>query len=179
MLVGGPLLASREGGISTVTDYICPQNSVPSGDSNGDVVKSESHLGICPWLRGSKSVLGLVNAHFYMISPIGHGPRFARKEPFRSSHAGRESLTNLLGAAWTSSESRMHVQRCDVATTSPSPTPRRLPHGRHERRSGQARAATGPRRCTIRVTPGGPQAVWAYMEHMRRQFGANNETFRL
>ena len=54
-------------------------------------------------------------------------PRFARKEPLRGPHAGRESLTNLLGAAWTPSESRMHVPRCDVATTSPVPPPRRLP----------------------------------------------------
>ena len=93
-----------------------------------------------------------------MISPIGHGPIFARKQPLRGPHAGREPLTNLLGAAWTSSESRMHVQRCDVATTSPSPTPRRLRptrHGRQERRSGQARVATRPWRCTVARWPSG------------------------
>ena len=91
-----------------------------------------------------------------MISPIGHRAIFARKQPLRCPHAWPGPLPNPFDSVLPCCQSRQQTPRCDVATTSPSPTPRRLPHGRQKRRSGQARAATGPRRCTIRMTPGGP-----------------------
>ena len=104
-----------------------PDSSVPTTDPSDAVVKSESHLGLCPWPMGSKSVLGLVNAHFHTISPTGHGSNFTLKHPLRAPHSGASPLPNPFGAAWTPSESRRHMPRCDAATAPPSPRPGRPP----------------------------------------------------
>ena len=111
--------------ISSVT--FRPQSSVLNGDPGDVVVQSEPSLGHGLRAGGSNSVLRFVNAHIYMISPIGHGPRFARKEPLRGPHAGREPLPNPFDAVRQSCQSSMHVPRCDERTASPSPSPRRLP----------------------------------------------------
>ena len=61
-----------------------------------------------------------------MISPNRAEPPFGRKQPLHWIHAAQNPVPNPFGEAWTPSESRIRVPRCDAATARQPPTPGRL-----------------------------------------------------